>query len=72
MSFIDWLNHAIPLFADANILLLTFLHYEHLSNLMYYVKNPNAPLNILNLFDLFDLYAFIYTTHGHPPPKLLC
>ena len=72
MSFKDWLNHAIPLFVDANILPLTFLHDEHLSNLMYYVKNHNAPLNILNLFDLFDLYAFIYTTHGHPPPKLLC
>ena len=40
--------HAIPLFIDANVLPLTFLYCESVSNLMHGVNNNNTPLNILN------------------------
>ena len=42
--------HAIPLFTDANVLPLTFLYYESVSNLMYDVNNNNTPSNISKLF----------------------
>ena len=48
--FADRRDHAIPLFIDANILPLTFLYYESVSNLMHDINNNKAPLNILKLF----------------------
>ena len=37
-------------FTDANILPLTFLCYQSVSNLMHDINNSNAPINILKLF----------------------
>ena len=51
--FADRRDHAIPFFVDANILPLSFLYYEYVSNqercsnLMHEINNNNAPLNIL-------------------------
>ena len=59
MYFVDRRDLAIPLFIDANILLLTFLYYESTSNL--------HPSNILNLF---QKTSNIHTLHGHPPPGM--
>ena len=48
--FTDRREHAVPLFADANILSLTFLYYESVSNLLPDINNSNTPINILKLF----------------------
>ena len=48
--FADRRDHAIPFFVDANILPLSFLYYEYVSNFMHDINNNNAPLNILKLF----------------------
>ena len=48
--FTDRREHAVPLFADANILPLTFLYYESVSNLMHDINNSNTPINIPKLF----------------------
>ena len=48
--FTDRREHAVPLFADANSLPLTFLCYKSVSNLMHDINNSNTPLNILKLF----------------------
>ena len=48
--FADRRDHAIPFFVDANILPLSFLYYEFVSNFMHDINNNNAPLNILKLF----------------------
>ena len=45
--FVHSRAHAIPLFIDVNVLPLTFLYYESVSNLMHDVNNYNTPLNIL-------------------------
>ena len=42
--------HAIPLFIDANVLPLTFVSYESVSNLMHDVNNNNTPLSTLKFF----------------------
>ena len=39
-------RHAIPLFADAKLLSLTFLYYESVSNSMHDINNNNTPINI--------------------------
>ena len=41
--FTDRREHAIPLFAKANILPATFLYYEAVSKLMFDVHNQRAP-----------------------------
>ena len=51
MYFVDRRDHASPLFLDANILLLTFLNYQSISNTMHDINNNNAPSNILNFFE---------------------
>lgn len=51
--FTERREHAIPLFADTNILPLTFLYYESVSNLMHYISNNNTPNNILKLLRKF-------------------
>ena len=44
-------EHTVPLFADANILPLTFLYYESVSNLMHYIyNNSNTPIDTPKLF----------------------
>ena len=48
--FTDRREHAIPLFAKAKILPVTFLYYEAVSNLMLDVHNQSAPINIVKLF----------------------
>ena len=48
--FADRRDHSIPFFVDANILPLSFLYYEHVSNLLHDINNNNAPLKILKLF----------------------
>ena len=48
--FTDRREHAIPLFAKAKILPVTFLYYEAVSKLMFDVHNQRAPINILKLF----------------------
>ena len=42
--FADRRDHAIPFFVDANILPLSFLYYEYVSNFMHDINNNNAPL----------------------------
>ena len=48
--FVHSRAHAIRLFINANVLPLTFLYYESVSNLMHDVSNNNTPLNILKFF----------------------
>ena len=56
VHFADRRDHAIPFFVDANILPLSFLYYEYVSNrercsnLMHEINDNNARLNILKLF----------------------
>ena len=46
----DVRDHAIPLFLEANVLPITLLYHECVSNLMYDINSNNAPINMLNLF----------------------
>ena len=46
----DRRDHAIPLFIDANVLLLNFLCYQTISNLMHDAHNNMVPSGVLNLF----------------------
>ena len=46
----DWHDHAIPLFLEANVLPITFLCYESVSTLMHDINNKKTPANMLNLF----------------------
>ena len=48
--FVDRKEHAIPLFVNAKILPITFLHYEGVCKLMFDVHNDSAPSNITKLF----------------------
>ena len=48
--FTDRREDAIPLFAKAKILPVTFLYYEAVRKLMFDVHNQSAPINILKLF----------------------
>ena len=52
-------GHAVPLFINAHILPITFLHYESVASLMYDIKKGNAPLKLLNLFEKSS------TTHSY-------
>ena len=54
--FSDHNEHAIPLFVDAHILPLKFVHYESMANLMFDVRNRTAPSNIQDLFSLTWFY----------------
>ena len=53
--FVHSHSHAIPLLIDANVLPLTFLYYESVSNLMHDVNNNNTPLNISKLFKILSV-----------------
>ena len=44
----DWHGHAIPLFLEANMLPITFLHYEFVSTLMQDINDNKAQANLLN------------------------
>ena len=48
--FADRRDHAIPFFVDANLLPLSFLYYEYVSNLMHNINKNKAPLNTQKLF----------------------
>ena len=56
IHFSDHNEHAIPLFVDAHILRLEFVHYESIANLMFDVRNRTAPSNIQDLFSLTWFY----------------
>ena len=43
-------EHAVPLFADADILPLNFLYYKSICCLMHEIRNWKVPINILYLF----------------------
>ena len=52
-------QHAIPLFIDAGVLPLTFLHYDLLANLMFEIRHRNAPGNIQDLFqDISNIHSY--------------
>ena len=50
LYFADRRDHAIPLFLETNVLLITFLYYESVSTLMHDINNDKAPANMSNLF----------------------
>ena len=50
LYFADLHDHAIPLFLEANVLPITFLHYESVSALMHDINNNKAPVSMSNLF----------------------
>ena len=57
--FSDHNEHAIPLFDNAHILTLKFVHYESLANLMFDVWNRTAPSNIQDLFqDISNVHSY--------------
>ena len=57
--FSDHNEHAIPLFDNAHILTLKFVHYESLANLMFDVWNRTAPSNIQDLFqDIYNVHSY--------------
>ena len=62
--FADRREDAIPLFAKAKILPVTFLYYEVVSKLMFDVYNQNAPINIVKLF-IIKHHTFIPTILHH-------
>ena len=49
IHFADRNEHAIPLFVKTNVLPLSFLYVQAVSNLMYDINTKQAPSNILNL-----------------------
>ena len=53
-------QHAIPLFIDAGVLPLTFLHYDLLANLIRFeIRHRNAPGNIQDLFqDISNIHSY--------------
>ena len=52
-------QHAIPLFIDAGVLPLKFLHYDLLANLMFEIRHRNAPGNIQDLFqDISNIHSY--------------
>ena len=52
-------QHAIPLFIEVGVLLLKFLYYELLANLMFEIRHSNAPGNIQDLFqDISDIHSY--------------
>ena len=62
--FTDRREHAIPLFAKAKILPVTFLYYEAVSKLMFDVHNQSAPINIVKLFTKTS-HIYTYNTLDH-------
>ena len=52
------LQNAIPLFAKAKILPVTFLYYEAISKLMLDVHNQSAPLNIMKLTKTSHIHTY--------------
>ena len=48
LYFADWHDHATPLFLEANMLPITFLHYEFVSTLMQDINDNKAQANLLN------------------------
>ena len=57
--FSDHNQHAIPLFSDASILPLHFSRYELTANLMFDIRQRNAPRNIRDLFqDIFYIRSY--------------
>ena len=66
LCFIYFSDHnelAIPLFVDAYILPLKFVHYESIANLMFDVRNRTAPSNIQDLFQAIS-NVHSYNTHS--------
>ena len=52
-------EHAVPLFIKINILPISFLYVESISNLIHNVKNKTAPANIQNLFrNVSDVHSY--------------
>ena len=61
--------HALPVFTDANVLPLTFLYYQTISNLMRDVHTNKVPSGILNLFLKKQLVA-TPTIQEHRPQEI--
>ena len=59
LYFSEQNQHTIPLFIDASVLLLKFLYYELLANLMFEIRHRNAPGNIQDLFqEISDIHSY--------------
>ena len=59
LYFSEQNQHTIPLFIDASVLLLKFLYYELLANLMFEIRHRNVPGNIQDLFqDISDMQSY--------------
>ena len=57
--FSDHNENAIPLFVDAHILPLKFVHYKSIANLMLDVRKRTAPSNIQDLFqDIYNVHSY--------------
>ena len=52
INFLPFRTHAIPYFAQSNILPITMLYFKFSSILMFYITTNSAPQNICNLFTL--------------------
>ena len=65
--FADRRDHAIPFFVDANLLPLSFLYYEYVSNLMHNINKNKAPLNTQKLFPKTSSVILFYFP---PPPQV--
>ena len=50
IHFSDRRDHAIPLFVNAHILSINFMHYKLLAETMYDVSNDLVPSNLKDLF----------------------
>ena len=59
INFSERNQHAIPLFIDACVLPLKFLHYDLLANLMFEIRHRNAPGNIQDLSqDISNIHSY--------------
>ena len=66
--FVHCRAQASPSLIDANVLPLTFLYYESVSNLMHDVNNNNTPLNILKFFQKLSV-VHSYNTRSSTSEK---
>ena len=63
INFLPFRTHAIPYFAQSNILPITMLYFKLSSILMFDITTNSAPQNICNLFTLTqDIHQ--YNTHS--------
>ena len=68
IHFSDRRDHAIPLFSNAHILSINFMHYKLLAETMHDMSNDLVPSN---LKDLFVSTAKIHLTIHEPRPLII-